>query len=197
MKLKKILAGVWALFLCSALLLPVSVQAMDQSEGATTITTRVPDTHTVLLEIGEHGSVLIGNKIYTAKDKRVEVARLTEQTYTIQTDKGWQVEQVKYGQKGALEAVKLTDNAFTAPAVNSDDNKLTVTFKKGSAGGGTDKPTTPDKEKNTGIQTGSSAELFLPATLLIFSVPAGFVLMMKKRKEADAAILDAEKDDLR
>lgn len=183
MKLKKFLAGVGALLLCSALLLPVPAQAADQSEGVTTITTRVPDTHTVLLEIGEHGSVLIGGKTYTSKDKQVEVARLAEQTYTIQPDKGWQVEQVKYGQKGALEAVKLTDNSFTAPAVNSDDNKLTVTFKKGSAGGGTDKPTTPDKGGGTGVKTGDNAPILLWGTVAVIAL-AGIALTagMKRKK---------------
>ena len=41
MKLKKFLSGVGALFLCSALLLPVPVQAADQRESTTTITTAV------------------------------------------------------------------------------------------------------------------------------------------------------------
>lgn len=179
MKLRKFLAGVGALLLCSALLLPVPAQAADQREDVTTITTRVPDTHTVLLEIGEHGSVLIGGKTYTSKDKQVEVARLAEQTYTIQPDKGWQVEQVKYGQKDALEAVKLTDNAFTVPAVNSDDNLLTVTFKKGSAGSGTDKPTTPDKGGGTGVKTGDTTNLPFTVALFLLSGSASVILYMK------------------
>lgn len=178
MKLKKFLAGVRALFLCSALLLLVPAQAAEQSEGVTTISTRVPDTLTVLLDIGEHGSVLVGGKTYTSKDKQMEIARLAEQTYTIQPDKGWQVEQVKYGQKDALETVKLTDNTFTAPAVNSNDSQLTVTFKKDSAGSGTDKP---DSSGSTGVQTGDDTNIAGLSLLLLFSMMAVILLARKKK----------------
>lgn len=179
MKLKKFLAGIGALLLCSALLFPVPAQAADESEGVTTIKTRVPDTHTVLLDIGEHGSVRIDDKTYTSKDKQAEVARLAEQTYTIEPDKGWQVEQVKYGQKDAPEVIKLTDNAFTAPAVNSNDNQLTVTFKKDSAGSGTDKP---DSSGSTGVQTGDNTEISGIAILMLLS--GTVIILLSKKKKA-------------
>lgn len=178
MKLKKFLSGIGALLLCSALLFPVPTQAADESEGVTTITTKVPDTHTVLLDIGEHGSVRIDDKTYTSKDKQAEVARLAEQTYTIQPDKGWQVEQVKYGQKEAPEAIKLTDNAFTAPAVNSNDNKLVVHFTKVSAGeNNTHKP---NGNGNTGVQTGDNSNIAGMGTLLLLSMTA--IILLSKRK---------------
>lgn len=189
MKLKNFLAGVGALLLCSAMLLPVPVQAADQGES-TTITTKVPDTHHVLLDIGEHGSVIINGIDYSQENKSVEIERLKEQTYTIQPDKGWQVESVSYGQKDTLDTVKLTDNSFTAPAVNSDDNKLTVTFKKApfSGGNGTDstnKPTTPDKGGNThtGVQTGDNTHVQLWGTVTVMAL-AGIVLTagMKRKK---------------
>ncbi len=153
-----------------------------QSKGITNIATRVPDTHTVLLDIGEHGSVLIGGKTYTPKDKQVEIARLAEQTYTIQLDKGWQVEKVKYGQKDALETILLADNAFTAAAVNGDDNQLTVTFKKDSAGSGTDKPTSPDKGSGTGVKTGDTTNLSFTVALFLLSGSASVILYMKTVK---------------
>lgn len=182
MKPKKFLAGVGALLLCSILLLPIQVQATGQSEQATTITTKVPDTHTVLLEIGGHGSVIINGRAYTTKDKSVEIERLKEQSYTIQPDNGWQVESVSYGQKDAQEAVRLTDNSFTAPAVCDNDNRLTITFKKAPFSGGngtdsTDKPTTPDKGGNThtGVQTGDNTHVQLWGTVAVMAL-AGIVL---------------------
>lgn len=181
MKLKKFLAGVGALLLCSALLFPVPAQAADESEGVTTIKTRVPDTHSVLLDIGEHGSVRIDDKTYTSKDKQAEVARLAEQTYTIQPDDGWQVEQVKYGQKEAPEVIKLTDNAFTAPAVNSNDNKLIVRFTKASAGGGNNTHK-PNDSGNTGVQTGDNSNIASMGTLLLLSMTA--IILLSKRKKA-------------
>lgn len=137
LKLKRFLAGVGTLCLVLSLLLPLQVHAQG-STGSTTIKTTVPDTHIVLLDIGEHGSVLINDKVCTSEDKQVEVARLAEQTYIIQPDKGWQIESVWYGQMDAQETVKLSEDTFTAPAIYSDENKLTVTFRKSSAGGGTD-----------------------------------------------------------
>lgn len=177
MKLKKFLSSVGTLCLILTLFLPLQVHAQEHT-GSTTIKTTVPDTHIVLLDIGEHGSVRIGDKTYTSKDKQAEIARLAEQSYTIQSDKGWQVEQVKYGQKDALETVKLTDNAFTAPAVNSNDNQLTVTFKKDPAGSGTDKP---DSSGSTGVQTGDDTNIAGLSLLLLFSMMAVILLARKKK----------------
>lgn len=185
MRLKSFLAGVGALFLFAVFLLPVSVQAADQSEAATTITTRVPDTHTVLLDIGEHGSVIINGTTYGQGSKSVQVERLKEQTYIIQPDDGWQVELVSYGQKDAQEEVKLTDQSFTAPIVNSDDNKLTVTFRKNSVSSGNDKdsPTRADKSGSTGVKTGDTTNVNLMSFLLLMSGIASFLLYEKKKRE--------------
>ena len=71
------------------------------------------------------------------------------------------------------------DNAFTVPAVNSDDNQLTVTFKKGSAGSGTDKSMTPDKENGTRAKTGNTTNLSFTFALLLLSGSASLILYMK------------------
>ena len=183
MKWKRFLAGVGTLCLGLSLFLPLQVRAQENT-GSTAIKTTVPDAHIVLLDIGEHGSVLINDRTYTAKDEQVEVARLAEQTYIIQPDEGWQIEQVKYGQEGVQETVKVSKGAFTAPAICSDDNKLTVTFQKNSANGDTD---TPDKggqtspQTGTGVKTGDTVNFILWLSLLGGSGGAVLILRRKMR----------------
>ncbi len=177
--MRKFLAGLGVFTV--ALLLPLQVYAADQqSNGTTTLTTTVPDTHTILLDIGEHGSVIINGTAYTSKDKSVEIARLKEQTYLIQPKKGWKAEKVCYGQKDMPEAIKLTDNVFTASAVNSDDNKLTVRFAEVSAGGGsnTDRP---NGSGGTGVQTGDNTNIAGIGILLFLSLTASILLSKKKK----------------
>lgn len=188
MKWKRFLAGVGTLCLGLSLFLPLQVRAQENT-GSTAIKTTVPDAHIVLLDIGEHGSVLINDKTYTAKDEQVKVARLAEQTYNIQPDEGWQIEQVKYGQEGVQETVKVSKGAFTAPAICSDDNKLTVTFRKNSANGGTDTEDTdtPDKggqtspQTGTGVKTGDTVNFILWLSLLGGSGAAVLILRRKMR----------------
>lgn len=179
MKLKKFLAGVGTLCLALILFLPLQVHAQE-SAGSTSITTKVPDKHTVLLDIGEHGSVLVNGKTYTHADKEVQIARLAKQKYIIQAEDGWQIESVRYGKADAQEIVKLADNAFTAPAINSNDNKLTVTLKQLSGG------TTQDKGGNigTGVQTGDTTNVMLWSLLALLSCfgVAG-TLFIKHREE--------------
>lgn len=203
LKLKRFLAGVGTLYLVLSLFLPLQVHAQG-STGSMTIKTTVPDTHIVLLDIGEHGSVLINDKTCTSEDKQVEVARLAEQTYIIQPDKGWQIESVRYGQMGAQETVKLSGDTFTAPAIYSDENKLTVTFRKSPAGGGTDtegtgtegtdtegKDTegTADKDgqsaaqTGTGVKTGDTFRLIMWLPLL--GISGVTALMLRRKKMAD------------
>lgn len=186
MKLKKFLAGVGTL--CLALILCLPLQAYAQEEtGSTTIKTDVPDTHLVLLDIGEHGSVLINGKSYTHADSEAEIGRLTEQKYIIQAESGWQIESVLYGKAGVQEYMELTDNAFTAPAVNSDGNKLTVTFKQasGSAGGTDTGGATQDKGGNaqTSVQTGDTANVMFWGALLLLScfvISGAYVVNLRK-----------------
>lgn len=186
MKLKKFLAGIGALLLCSLLFLPIEGQAAEQSENVMPITTKVPDAHTVLLDVGKHGFVLINGKTYTHENKEAEIGRLARQEYIIQADKGWQTESVRYGKAGAQETVKLTDNAFTVPAINSDDNQLTVTFKKAPAGGGSGTGNTKTGKGgiiSTGTQTGDTTNIAGMGTLLLLSMTAIILLAGKKKAE--------------
>lgn len=86
--------------------------------------------------------------------------------------------------------MELTDNAFTAPAVNSDGNKLTVTFKQafGSAGGTDTGGATQDKGGNaqTSVQTGDTANVMFWGALLLFScfvISGAYVVNLRKQKE--------------
>lgn len=129
MRIKKILAGIAVLYLAFAILLPVQVHAADQSKG-TTITAIVPDTHTVTLEIGEHGSVVIDGTVYTGTQE-IEVPRLAELVYCIKADNGWEIDTVSYGSPGHPETVSLDDeNTYTAPALHEDGLILNAVFKK-------------------------------------------------------------------
>ncbi|SHH57163.1 hypothetical protein SAMN02745196_00818 [Clostridium collagenovorans DSM 3089] len=172
MKQKKVLAGIAALFICSAMLIPIQVHATEQSEGATTITTTVPDTHTVLLDIGEHGSVKINDKTYTSKDSSAEIARLGEQRYIIQSDKGWQIDNVRYGSEGQQEMINLRDNAFTAPAITSNNNRLIVSLKKAPTTSGTGNGSSSQNSQiNTSVQTGDTARITLWSMIAMFICP--------------------------
>lgn len=178
MKLKKFLAGVGTLCLALTLFLPLQVHAQE-STSSTTITTKVPDTHTVLLDIGEHGSVLVNEKTYTHADKEAQIKRLVKQKYIIQAEAGWQIESVRYGKADAQETVKLTDNAFVAPAINSNDNKLTVTLKKAPLG-------SIDKGNNvhTGVQTGDNAPILLWGTVFTLALSGVALTAGMKRKKS-------------
>lgn len=136
MKIRRLLAGIGALCLAAVLVLPVSVRAAEESSGTTTITTTVPDTHTVTLEIGEHGSVTTDGKVYTGT-QNIQVKRLAEQKYIITPDKGWLIDTVTYGKPDSMETVALdSDNTYTAPALYEDGYVLAVKFVKDSAGKG-------------------------------------------------------------
>ena len=132
MRIKKILARIAVLCLASALLLSVQVHAEDQSQG-TTITTTVPDTHTITLDIGEHGSVIVDRTTYTGTQK-IEIPRLAEQSYYIKADNGWEIDTVSYGKADSLETVSLDkENRYTASALYEDGLMLKVTWKKAQA----------------------------------------------------------------
>lgn len=116
-------------------------------------------------------------KTYTHEDEEAKIERLTEQKYIIQADEGWQIESVRYGKADAQEDRRLTEHAFTAPAINSDDNKLTVRFEKTSSDGANAADKT-DSKKSAGVRTGDSTNIgfYLSLTaasaLLLIAVPA-------------------------
>ena len=188
MRIKKFLAGIGALCLCSALLLPIQAQAAEQSNGTTTLTTTVPDTHSVQLVIGEHGSVKVNDEEYRGT-VTVEVPRQAEQTYLIAPESGWQIDTVTYGIAGSEETVSLKDSAYTAPAVYQDGNVLTVTFEKsaagsgGTSGSGNQTGDSGNKQSGAGsVQTGDNTHLEVFSALLILSGVMTAILLKLRKK---------------
>lgn len=163
------------------LIIPLKVHGAESS-GSTAITTRVPDTHTVLLDIGNHGYVVINGTAYSSKDKKVEIARLKEQTYTLQADEGWVVDKVSYGNMETQEVINVTDNEFLAPAIYRDDNALTVTFKKDDSGGGTITPIPPESGSSIIIPSGDSTNLMWYVIVFMVSLISVVALVKIKSK---------------
>ena len=62
----------------------------------------VSDTHTITLDVGEHGSVSVDGTAYTGTQK-VESPRLAEQSYYIQAYNDWEIDTVSYGRADSLE----------------------------------------------------------------------------------------------
>ena len=62
----------------------------------------VSDTHTITLDVGEHGSVSVDGTAYTGTQK-VEIPRLAEQSYYIQAYNDWEIDTVSYGRADSLE----------------------------------------------------------------------------------------------
>lgn len=162
MRIKRLLTGISAFCFCIALMSPVQAWAEEQS---TKLTVNVPSTHTVQLEIGEHGSVTVDGKTYTGT-KTIQVDRLKEEVYTIQAEKGWKVAEVTYGPEGERVEAQLTGSVFTAPAVNQDGNVLTVTVVEGTETPDETPTPTPDAtgtptpgatEKPTGVPGGTGS----------------------------------------
>lgn len=171
MKIRRLLAGIGALCLVTALLFPVQVHAAEESNGTTTIITTVPDTHTVTLEIGEHGSVTTDGKEYTGTQD-IKVKRLSEQKYTITPDKGYQIDTVSYGKPDSMETVTLSsDNTYTAPVIHEDEFVLKVTFKAvpDSGTGGNENADGTTSGSGNSPKTGDYTNTGLWGSLLIVS----------------------------
>lgn len=197
--MKKLLAGIAVLYLAFAMLLPVQVHAADQSKG-TTITATVPDTHTVALEIGEHGSVVIDGTVYTGTQE-IEVPRLAELVYCIKADNGWEIDTVSYGSPGHPETVSLDDeNTYTAPALHEDGLILNAVFKKkavlpADTGQGNEEKNTAarNKGKNTAarnnVKTGDVTNLIVWGAPLLLSA----LLMAYKKTSCCTCFSDVGK----
>lgn len=160
---------------CIAFALALPVKA-DASDNTTTLTINIPDSHTVTLDIKEHGAVLVNGKSYTGKTT-VQIARLKEQGYEIKPDKGWQIDTVRYGMSDSMETVTVNDMVFTAPAIHEDGYVLTVTFKKAPVVPTTKKPT---NSKTGNVTTGDTGNLFFWELLL--GVSGMTVLGMKRKR---------------
>lgn len=180
MKKRKILTVIGSLFLVAGLLFPSTVQAVEQSSQTTELTMNIPATHEVTLVIGDHGFVQVKEQEYRGK-QTVAIDRLSEQSYRMQADDGWKIDTVSYGTAQEAQAVTPVPTIYTAPAITTDDNILTVTFKQS------------DKKKAQTVlppsrpKTGDGTTVFF-----YFSVLMGAILVLlivlpfrKSRKKID------------
>lgn len=157
MKLKRILFVLVCLMMFST--------KVYAKEGSTEISTTVPEKHTVTLDIGEYGYVLINGKRYDSEDKYIEVARLSKCKYTIVVEEDYVIESVYYGD----ELVELIDNSFIAPAIN-EEIKLKVNFaKKSISDSEIGKDETVSNEKIDSVDTGDESKIMMMSMLLIVS----------------------------
>ena len=120
---------IMTLLLCCLLLSGLNMTAHADTEGSQTITTTVPCT--VMLEIGEHGSVTADGTKYTGKAsfQREPGAVLT---YIITPDSGYEFSKVSYNGKDVTSAVK--SGRYKAAALK-DNVKLTVRFVQQTSSG--------------------------------------------------------------
>lgn len=177
------------MYLLAALFFPVSAFAAEQS---TQLTVTVPSSHSVHLEIDEHGSVKVDGKTYTGT-KTIQVDRLKEQKYVIQAEDGYEITEVTYGPEGQAEEITLTGSAFTAPALNQDGNTLTVTVEEAAEETQSPTPTgtttkTPTGKTNTkdttsqAVKTGDETTLLLPVTGMTAALAAIMICVFSLRK---------------
>ena len=126
MRLKKRLVSISACLFAAFLLLPISVHAAGSS--TVTLNATIPATHRVQLAIGAEGVVSISGVEHTG-NKSVDIARLSEQEYIVKASAGWQIQSVMYaGVEQKNTSDKQTQLTFTAPAINTDGQQLTVVF---------------------------------------------------------------------
>lgn len=104
-------------------LLPVTVWAQE-----TVLTTIVPSSHTVHMEVAGEGTVLIDGVAYT-KAAEVQVQRHHTPEISIQAADGFQIKTVLWGNEDVTAAIQ--NGKWTAPKL-VDDAALTVTFEQSS-----------------------------------------------------------------
>lgn len=136
MRKRRYLAVSLAICTFSALTIPVQVQAEEVGGGETTIHIRVPDTHSIKIEIGDHGALHINGATYKGIQD-IDVERLSYPRFEIIADKGYEIEAVYY--EGKNVTGELEQNIYTAPILHEDGHFFKVSFKKGAENiGGSD-----------------------------------------------------------
>lgn len=142
------------------MLLPVTVWAQE-----TTLTTVVPSSHTLHIEVTGNGTIVVEGVAYT-KTADIQVQRQHRPEISIQAANDSKIKTVLWDSEDITAAFQ--DGKWIAPEI-TENAVLTVTFEKISS--------TP--------QTGDS---FYPESwfcLLIFSA-LGFVVCLRKRKNSYA-----------
>lgn len=150
MRLRRLAAGIGVFCVCAALIFPVHTYAAEQSDGATTITATVPDTHTAMLSITGEGTVTVDGKTYTAQSQELEIPRLEELVWTFTPADGYELDTVLYNRTDVTE--ELTDQSYKADPVYENGTEVEVIFAADEAGAGTGGGQ-DDKDTPSGSQT--------------------------------------------
>lgn len=109
------------LFALLLMLLSVSVLAQD-----TTLTTTVPNGHTLHIELEGKGTVTIDGVSF-AKSAEAQIPRHEASAITLQPADGFKIKAVLWGGEDVTSAAK--NGTWTAPQI-SEDTVLTVSFEK-------------------------------------------------------------------
>lgn len=150
---------VQALFLAIiVMLLPVTVWAQE-----TTLTTVVPSSHTLHIEVTGEGTILVDGVAYI-KTVDISVKRQQMPEISVLTAEGSKIKTILWGSQDVTAAFQ--DGKWTAPEI-LNDAVLTVTFEKIS--------NTP--------QTGDNIYLEFWIALLIFSMLGFTVCLLGYKKK--------------
>lgn len=142
------------------MLLPVTVWAQE-----TTLTTVIPSSHTLHIEVTGNGTIVVDGVAYT-KTVDIQVQRQHRPEISVQAANDSKIKTVLWGNEDVTSAFQ--NGKWTAPEI-TENAVLTVTFEKISS--------TP--------QTGDSFHLELWLGLLTFSM-LGLAVCLRKRKKTYA-----------
>lgn len=154
--MKRITAYIVILLIITALPLTVSAQK-------TTLTTVVPSSHLLHLELAGEGAIVVDGVAYT-QSADIQIQRKSIPKISLQITDGNKVKSVLWGSEDITEAIRK--GSWTMPEV-IEDVSLSVTFEKISG--------TP--------QTGDTSHLGLWFSLLLFSMFGLIVCLLIRKKK--------------
>lgn len=105
-------------------LLPVTVWAQE-----TTLTTVVPTSHTLHIELTGEGTIFVDGVAYT-QSADVQIQRQSRPEISLQTTDGYKIKTVLWGSEDVTAAFQ--NGKWSAPEI-TEDAALTVTFEKTSS----------------------------------------------------------------
>ena len=106
------------------MLLPVTVWAQE-----TTLTTVVPSSHILHLELTGEGTIVVDGVAYT-QSTDIQIQRKSRPEISLQITDGYKVKSVLWGDEDITEAIRK--GSWTMPEV-IEDVSLSVTFEKTSS----------------------------------------------------------------
>lgn len=150
---------VQALFLVAIVMfLPMTVWAQE-----TTLTTVVPSSHILHLELTGEGAIVVDGVAYT-KTADIQVERQSRPEIALQIADGYKIESVLWGSENITEAIRK--GKWTPPEI-TEDAVLTVTLEK----------------TNSTPQTGDTFHPELWFALLMLSILGLVVCLLRSKKE--------------